>query len=401
MADARYGAGPSYGGRGQNHRQTPPQRSRQSRSRSPGPYRHSRDPRAAGRPYSPPPKRDDAQHGKDEFGRDIRTDSASSGGQISQPSGIDPRRNDVPRASNAAGQPVTFTAQPVQMPPVVLTLAPVTTGTGLAAIDMTKFDFSSPESWQKLGEAWKMTHGQLPNQEQLMAYVMSGGTVQLPAATNAAPIISQSSQVTSNRGGYGGAGGMGRGTQQPGQQIQVYQSETQDRSQSYNPRGRGRGNFSSRGRGGYGNFNQNEDRQMNSWEGSGSQDGSGHGYGYGGADQSGGGSDAVILGGGEQNAGYTNQYNGGGGYYGDANANNNPAYMSDYQDYSQNAGYGYNQNQNQNQMINQNATIGSPSQTTPQPEVASDISQPSGGGSGGKMQRVGDRWVWQPAQQTS
>lgn len=43
---------------------------------------------------------------------------------------------------------------------------------GLESIDFTSLDFSSPEAWLRLSEAWKVTNGWAPTQEQLMMCVM-------------------------------------------------------------------------------------------------------------------------------------------------------------------------------------------------------------------------------------
>ncbi|TFY64916.1 hypothetical protein EVJ58_g2303 [Rhodofomes roseus] len=45
---------------------------------------------------------------------------------------------------------------------------------GLDTFDSTTFDPTSPASWTALGNAWNVTHGYLPAQEELMAYVLSG-----------------------------------------------------------------------------------------------------------------------------------------------------------------------------------------------------------------------------------
>jgi protein NRD1 len=182
---------------------------------------------------------------------------------------------------------------------------------GLSGIDMTKFDFSSPDSWEKLGLAWQYTHGHAPNQEQLMAYVMSGGMIQLPV------------------GASGDTAGFGNSSHQASQ-----------------GRGRGRGAFNNRGGGREINvgYTKNEDRQMNSWE----QRGGGGYYN----DQT--ASDAIVLGGGDNTS-------------------------ADYSDYSQqyNPGLAHEQN------------VGFGDET----EIVDANSKSN---YGGKMQRVGDRWVWQP-----
>lgn len=45
----------------------------------------------------------------------------------------------------------------------------------LATFDMTAFNPGEPASWERLGKAWENTHGKLPNEMELMMYVMNGG----------------------------------------------------------------------------------------------------------------------------------------------------------------------------------------------------------------------------------
>lgn len=118
-------------------------------------------------------------------------------------------------------------------------------------------------------------------------------------------------------------------------------------------RGHGRGGFRSRGRGGGGYQYQNPQGGHNN-----SQEGSGYGgYGYGYGNQA---TDAVVLG-------------------GDTTTDSS---TYDNGNYSYDSGI----SQTQNQMSSNGSDA---MQTTTQAQ--------SPRSSGGKMQRVGDRWVWQPA----
>ncbi|KAG9010684.1 hypothetical protein FRB94_010161 [Tulasnella sp. JGI-2019a] len=117
---------------------------------------------------------------------------------------------------------------------------------GLASFDLSTFDPTSPDSWTKLGEAWKVTNGRYPTQEELMMFIATGGVT--PSATSNIPITNpgqdmnggdQMSHMPQNQWGadpsmesYGGSGGRGFGGQRGFQ------------------RGRGRGGFADRGGGG-------------------------------------------------------------------------------------------------------------------------------------------------------
>ncbi|KAG8713373.1 hypothetical protein FRC11_012409 [Ceratobasidium sp. 423] len=171
-------------------------------------------------------------------------------------------RGGSPARSPAQAQPQSYqTGQPqsYQPPPAQQNQAPAAQG-GLEAFDMSMFNPADATSWTNLAAAWQVTNGRGPTQEEMMMFVMGG---------------SMGGNAASRSGGDGGSGyGQGRG------------------------RGRGRGGFRGRGRGrGRGGF------------------GGGHGEAYGGYGGDaygggfGGGSDAVVLGGGEDTGeqGYGNQ----------------------------------------------------------------------------------------------
>jgi protein NRD1 len=81
-----------------------------------------------------------------------------------------------------ATQPESVVQMPVSTSIPSVSSAPVT---GLYAFDFATFDFTNPSSWTALGQAWKVTNGYEPNQEQLMQFVMSGGPQALQNADGA------------------------------------------------------------------------------------------------------------------------------------------------------------------------------------------------------------------------
>ncbi|KAJ6498344.1 hypothetical protein DFH09DRAFT_335945 [Mycena vulgaris] len=187
---------------------SPPRRVRNSRSRSP-PSRYAGRRDRDVKPYSPPrrpsiaslptqgPKRDmpfapraAPEAGKDEFGRDIRPPSPSP----EPPSDIQTQPLPPP-------PPPAVRTQTVEPPSAALTsnhdqmsLTPsVDANTssrapdaafvsnkipaqGMENFSLATFDFTAPSSWEALGKMWQVTHGYLPSTEQLMEFVMSGGT---------------------------------------------------------------------------------------------------------------------------------------------------------------------------------------------------------------------------------
>lgn len=69
------------------------------------------------------------------------------------------------RVAAAPVQPIaTYVSRDVTAP---------NTGGGLPNFDLSKFEFSSPASWEALGTAWNMSNGYFPSQEELMKFVMS------------------------------------------------------------------------------------------------------------------------------------------------------------------------------------------------------------------------------------
>ncbi|TFK91455.1 hypothetical protein K466DRAFT_320457 [Polyporus arcularius HHB13444] len=128
---------------------------------------------------------------------------------------------------------------------------------GLDAFDRSSFDPSQPDSWVALGKAWMVTHGSMPSQDELMQFVM--GRVPLP------PSVSGSSAGPSQNGyeGKGQSSSPTKGRDTYDHPTQGWQDQDQDRqwvpNRGYGQRGgwRGRGGGDGgagdhRGRGGYG-----------------------------------------------------------------------------------------------------------------------------------------------------
>lgn len=176
---------------------------------------------------------------------------------------------------------------------------------GLEAFDWNTFDYTSPASWESLGEAWNASHGYLPSQDELMQYFM---------------MISSSMGSTYP---VSGQYDMQQNQQWAGQQQQSW--------------GRGRGG---RGRGrGYGDYGQSHSYGYGN--GRGGSRGPGRGF-----DQE---TDALTLVGGDD----TPPYGG----------------PQDGQGWQEEGGYDAHQ--------------------PPMEDVDEDA-----GGNGGRMQKLGDRWVF-------
>ncbi|KAH9951631.1 hypothetical protein B0H21DRAFT_842455 [Amylocystis lapponica] len=169
--------------------------------------------------------------GKDEFGRDLRTDlpmdveslSASHHGAGSQ-SPPAPATSLSPGPTAPEAEPPSQASPPVQhaptIVPAVVPAAVANVGTssappgailqqGLETFDASTFDPSSPASWVALGNAWSVTHGYIPSQEELMQFTLSGGLMgplpiasqfdaqQMDAAAASAPNLTSRTMVNS------------------------------------------------------------------------------------------------------------------------------------------------------------------------------------------------------------
>ncbi|GJJ11423.1 hypothetical protein Clacol_005656 [Clathrus columnatus] len=160
-------------------RDGPPRRVR-SRSRSPPRFGAGRGRGRDIRPYSPPHRpsltpvsKDEAirdtrvtppgslESGKDEFGRDIRPPSPTAERDPNHVSQSDMQVNTI-----------STTEQRQSVPNSIQSNNNMSLRRGLDAFDLAAFDFSSPDAWEALGNAWQVTHGTLPSQEQLMQFVM-------------------------------------------------------------------------------------------------------------------------------------------------------------------------------------------------------------------------------------
>jgi protein NRD1 len=206
-------------------------------------------------PYSPPhrpsvadqPDVVDAEAppshpGVDEFGREIRPSSDDDGSMTpddlkqrpaqSLPAVTAPLAPGVVETVPDSGERVS----PATAPPQTATAASATSSgvddeihqdkgqSGLQSFDYTTFDPTSPPSWEALGQAWAVTNGRPPTQEELMMFVMEitvSMASQAPAPTPAPPSgpPMQGNQRTGYAGGWMGeprggpprGGGRGRG----------------------------------------------------------------------------------------------------------------------------------------------------------------------------------------------
>ncbi|KAH7915283.1 hypothetical protein BJ138DRAFT_1142104 [Hygrophoropsis aurantiaca] len=225
-----------------NEWKSPPQ-SRHSRSRSPRRFSGRRDTR----PYSPPrrpsvakeqprvesPFSSGHEFGKDEFGRDIRASSATPSNSVSaednrtQPSAtsvsVDPAPTSVPALDYhiPVSKPLsTVAANTSTQKPDSHTSSSTTSQPKLDQFEITTFDFTAPTSWEALGKMWQATYSYPPSQEELMQFIMAGGTAAVAPAAGHTGETQQNQWVESawegpnlQRGGHRGSsrGGRGRG----------------------------------------------------------------------------------------------------------------------------------------------------------------------------------------------
>jgi protein NRD1 len=184
-----------------------------SRSRSPPPRNRmgGSGSRRESKPYSPSGRSVESitQSGatvgpeKDEFGRDIRpmsvdgdneplviapsssAQNTSSGISLEKQGGIVgapiPTYVEPDTASGStntklkpanSGQIGVATASMQSLPIATYESRDVDGGGGLQNFDFTKFEFTSPASWEALGKAWQVTNGYFPSQEELLQLVM-------------------------------------------------------------------------------------------------------------------------------------------------------------------------------------------------------------------------------------
>lgn len=234
-----------YNDRSRDREWTPP-RGRHSRSHSPPnrpggrrdvkPYSPPRRPSMPqdyrNRPANYPPGPSSARGPTlDEFGREIRAGSTDSTPSTSIPTGpggnyppiVSAARRDSTHSGSDNRSPV-HNGPASQSPPSRQTDT-ATSQKGLDSFDMTTFDPSSPASWEALGNAWAVTNGYLPSQEELMQFMFSGMAGNLPIPSQPAtqqgglplgrePNGAHQHDGPPNRGSWRGGramGGRGRG----------------------------------------------------------------------------------------------------------------------------------------------------------------------------------------------
>ena len=186
---------PGKGGRSRSR--SPPSRYTERRaSRFSSPPRRPRAVSPQSWQPAAPLRRNSDEPGKDEFGRDIRPESPESPNQASQPPPIPspklPSQTELPKDPRI---PHTDSPDPDSNPDsnskLLTTNASsknstsnpsITTGSnslgpmGMESFDLAKFDYTSPASWEALGNLWQVTNGYLPSTEQLMQFVMTSAS---------------------------------------------------------------------------------------------------------------------------------------------------------------------------------------------------------------------------------
>lgn len=170
---------------------------RRSRSRSPPRSRYGGTSRRDIKPYSPPhrpsivdqPAHDteasSSHPGVDEFGREIRPSSDDDGSDAADdlkqrsaslpPAALSPTPAPDVEGTLVSGKHESST---IASPKI----ASATSGSdglhqdmgklGLESFDYSTFDPTSPASWETLQQAWTVTNGREPTQEELMMFVM-------------------------------------------------------------------------------------------------------------------------------------------------------------------------------------------------------------------------------------
>ncbi|KAI0629381.1 hypothetical protein C8Q77DRAFT_323696 [Trametes polyzona] len=294
--------------------------------------------------------------------------------------------------------------------------------TGLDAFDRTHFNPADPASWEALGKAWIATHGSVPTQEQLMQFVLGpvqplAGAPQQAQASYGAPAaqLQQDPRPQQQHQASPPSQSQQSPSQQyPSQQLQGGQWQSPDRQWNDRPqgsgqrggwrdgpqagggagagagagrggdsgwqaraRGRGRGDF---GRGGYGRGDFGRRGGFGREDHHAGRGQYGHGNGRG-AYSAGGGPDAGPGGSwqGQDQQGY------GGQPYGQPQQG---AYRGQPQQGYTGQPYGQ----------PQPPPFQPQPQPPSQPPQAYDASNQGGGGAGGggtgKMQKIGDKWVF-------
>ncbi|KAL5536724.1 hypothetical protein ACEPAF_547 [Sanghuangporus sanghuang] len=159
--------------------QSPPPRRRDNRSEYDSPPRPSTDQSRAMASGS-------LEAGKDEFGRDIRSGSEESNADpIEARSPAAESRQGVANfaVSRADFSERSSSDRDVVMP-VVDSKDSNPDAVGLDSFDIGTFDPTSVESWRALGNAFQVTHGYVPSQEELMYLVMSSMGMMMNMATH-------------------------------------------------------------------------------------------------------------------------------------------------------------------------------------------------------------------------
>ncbi|KAJ7577008.1 hypothetical protein C8J56DRAFT_972110 [Mycena floridula] len=215
---------------------------RRSRSRSP----QSRYPsRREIKPYSPPRRpslpqepKDPIYSSTDEFGRDIIKRTASP---VPPPEIVSTAPSMPVESTTAVADQHLLSSSIAANTSLAAAITTVTASKdrsepGLESFNIATFDFTSPASWESLGNMWNVTNGEMPSMQQLMQFIASFGAPQLTAQPvgKAVPVYTAPVQ----------------------QQQQQWSGWEGDQQQQWQKPSRGRGGHSQGRFGGRDNWNQ-------------------------------------------------------------------------------------------------------------------------------------------------
>lgn len=114
--------------------------------------------------------------GKDEFGRDIRSPSVEASSVPAQRAPSEARQSADERSTWSRDRSPQSHRIPEKQPleserkPM---MAPTIKAGGLDSFDFSSFSPTDPACWKALGDAYTVTNGYLPSQEELMQYIMA------------------------------------------------------------------------------------------------------------------------------------------------------------------------------------------------------------------------------------
>lgn len=114
--------------------------------------------------------------GKDEFGRDIRSPSVEASSVPAQRAPSEARQSTEEGSTWSRDRSPQSQRIPEKLP-LESERKPMTASTmkagGLDSFDFSLFSPTDPACWKALGDAYTVTNGYLPSQEELMQYIMA------------------------------------------------------------------------------------------------------------------------------------------------------------------------------------------------------------------------------------